>query len=167
MSGIGQLVIVRTDPATQFRGALVTDAALTLDITPPPDGTPQGDGFADAALVAGGPGRSRLRSIGLWSVENLYWEIWLWGNDDYTTPTLVSSGLYPIARHAFVATDGLQIAGVGAFYYYVDGLNWPYRDVDVSSEVHLMLVNRSGGAKTANDGGAIQIQLAFEIPLGH
>ncbi len=162
----GQLILVRTNPATQLRGSLAQNAALTLDI-PMVTTQADGDGYVTAGLAAGRTVRGKLKAISIWSVENLLWEVWLWGRDTYNTPTVVSGGLAPLGRWAFPnLTDGVRIAAAGAYFYYKEGLDVAYEDMDSTSEVHLMLINRSAGAKSADDAGAIQLQLAFEPTYG-
>lgn len=162
----GQLILVRTNPATQFRATLAQNAALTLNLTMPPAGSVAGDGFVDAGLAAGSTVRGRLKAIGLISVENLAWEVWLWSRDLYQAGVLLSGTLAPLGRWSFVTGDGARIAATGAYYYYKEGLDVAYEDLDRTGEVHLMLVNRSASGKSADDAGAVQVQLAFEPTYG-
>lgn len=159
----GQLIPVRTDPATQFTAALAQNAALTLNLAQPVGTQVQGNGYVDGGLASGGSVRSRLRSIVIASVENLAWEVWLWGKDTFNASLTDPAVVYPVGRWSFTANMGLQIAGAGLWYYYIDGLDQPYVDLDKTGEVHLMLVNRSAAGKSADTAGAILVQLNFAL----
>lgn len=155
---VGQLVIVRTDPATQFVGALAQHAAETADLI-----TGAAIGQVDGGLSAGKTLKSRLRALLIASVQNLAWEIVLWGKDTYNTGAIADQ--FPLAQWNFAVNDGAQIAGTGLYYYYVDGLDAPYVDLDHTGELHLMLINRSATGKNAG-ADQILIQLQFEPALG-
>lgn len=161
----GQLIAVRTNPATQFTGALAQNAALTENLAMN-FLTGDKDGYVDPGLGAGKTVKSRLRSLDIVSVENLAWELWLWGKDTFNASLTNPALVYPLGRWAFTAGMAVQIAGAGLWYYYIDGLDQSYLDLDSSGEIHLMLVNRSVAAKTADAGGAIMIQLNFENTYG-
>lgn len=160
MAQRGQLVLVRTDPATQFRAAVVQNAAATLDMLP---GT--GLGFFDVGLSASQSARARLAALSLISVENLTWEVSLWARDTFASPTFTADGSDFLGRVTLTNTTATRIGGAGVYYYYVDGLDVPYVDRDQTSELHLMLIPRSAG-KSADDAGAVQIALALEPTLG-
>jgi hypothetical protein len=162
----GQLISVRTNPATQFLGALAQNAALTLNLTMPITGAIQADGYVDAGLAAGNAVRSRLRSIWIASMENLAWEVWLWASDAFAASPTNPALVFPLGRWTFVANDGVRIGGTGLYYYYIEGLDHAYADFDDTGEIHLMLVNRSAAAKSADAAGAILIQMQFE-PTGN
>lgn len=162
----GQLIAVRTNPATQFIDALAQNAALTLNLTPPPAGSPMQDGYVDEGLAAGRGVRARLRSIVIVSVENLAWEVWLWGKDTFNASQTDPAGEFLVGRWAFVTGDGIQIGGAGLYYYYIEGNDQPYGDLDKTGEIHLMLVNRSAAGKTPGVDGAILVQLNFEPTYG-
>lgn len=160
MAQLGQNILVQTDPTTQFRAALATNAALTLNLLPG-----QGIGKVDPGLSALPSCKGRLQSIGVQSVENLAWEIWLWGTDGFNT---VAQALQrPLGRWSFVEADGLRIAGTGLYYYYIEGLDHFYVDWDQTGELHLMLVNRSVASKSADDAGAILLAFGFQPTLGY
>lgn len=161
MAQAGQLILVRTNPATQFRGAVAQNGVATESLTPG-----SGPGFFDDGLAASRSARARLRSLTLISAENLDWEVWLWGTDQFATPTLLSGDLAPLARVVLLAANAVQIAGAGSFYSFAHGIDLPYVDLDQTSELHLGLGTRSGAGKSAGDAGAVQIQLHFEPTLG-
>ena len=162
---IGQIIIVRTDPGVQFVAGLAQNAILKADLTPPPATLAQGPGYVDGGLSSGATVKSRLRSVLIASVENLAWEIGLWGKDTFNT-SLNPNLVFPCGFVVFTAGQGLQIAATGLWYYYRDGLDIPYVDLDRSSEVHLSLVNRSVGAKSVGAFGSIMVQLNLEPTLG-
>lgn len=162
---VGQLIPVRTDPATQFTGALAQNAVATLNITRPPT-TGMAAGYLDPGLGAGNTVRSILRSVLIASVENLAWEIWLWGKDTFNASTTNPAGEFPWGKKVFATGDAVRFAGAGLYYYYADGLYIPYQDLDQTGEIHLMLVNRSAASKSANANGAVLIQLNLEPCLG-
>jgi hypothetical protein len=155
----GQLTIVRTDPATQFLAACAQNAALTENLI-----QGSGAGQIDGSVAGGNTVRSRLRALLVMSAQNLAWEVVLWGKDTFNTGAIETQ--YPLAQWAFAAGDGTQIGGAGLYYYYVDGLDMPYSDLDRTGELHLMLVNRSAGAKNADAAGAVLIQLQLEPTSG-
>lgn len=163
MAQRGQLITVRTDPATQLRAACAQNAALTLNL---PMGS--GNGYVDAGLAGGKTVKSRLQSLRIASVENLAWDVWLWRSDLFNTYASVAdlATQYVAGRYPFAEANGVQIAGTGPYYYYVDGTDEMYQDLDLTGEVHLMLVNRSAASKSADDAGAILIELNFEPCLG-
>jgi hypothetical protein len=156
----GQLTIVRTDPATQLIAAAAQNVALTVNMV-------QGSGIGqvDGSVAGGNTVKSRVRAITILSVQNLAWEVILWGKDTYNTGAIEAQ--FPLGQWAFATGDGTQIAGTGLYLYHVDGLDIPYVDLDASGEVHLMLVNRSAGAKSADAAGAILVQLQLEPCLGY
>ena len=162
----GQIILVRTNPATQFTGTLAQNAAATVSLaTMLPAGTIIGDGYVDGGLGAGLTVRARLRGLTIVSMENLAWEVWLWAKDTFNTFSVLGD-LMPLGRWSFAAGDGVQIAGTGPYYYYVDGNDQPYIDALRKGEINLMLVNRSITGKSAGDPGAILLQLAFEPTYG-
>jgi hypothetical protein len=161
---LGRLILVRTDAATQFRGSLAQNAVATLNLAAP-TGPGQTDGYLDQGLAAGGVVTARVRTITLVSIENLAWEIQLWGKDTFGTYSVLND-LVPFGLYTFQTGDGKRNAGAGPYIYYVSGLDIPYVDLDKSGELHLALVNRSAAAKTAGDAGALFVQLGMEPSLG-
>ena len=166
----GQHVLVRTNPETQFTGALAQNAGggVTLPITSP--GQLTSDGTVDGGLAAGHTVKGVCRSILVLSAQALDWEIQLWASAMFNAPAWPGSAdpptgaptFLPLGLHRFVAADGKQVAGAGPFYFYVDGLYIPIWDADRQGNINLFLVNRNASAKTAGDGGAIQIQLGIQ-----
>lgn len=164
---IGQIIQIRTNPATQLIAALAQNDGLDLTMTMLPDGTAPAPGYVDPGLGAGGSARSRLKSLSIVSVENLDWEVWLWGTGTFNGSASDPGAVYPFGRWAFVAANAKQIGGSGLYYYYIDGLDVPYADLSPRQGcVHLTLVNRSVASKSADAAGAILLQLGFENAYG-
>lgn len=161
----GQLIPVRTDPATQFISALAQNAALTENLAMRFTQA-GGNGYVDAGLAAGKTVKARLRSIFIQSVENLAWEVWLWGKHTFDASLTDPTNSYPLGFWSFAAADAKRIASAGLYHYYVEDMDTPYADLDNAGEIHLMLVNRSVSAKTAGSNGYILIQLNMEPTLG-
>ena len=157
----GQIVLVRTNPATQFTTALAQNAKDTEDMV-----IGSAVGQVDAGVAAGLGVKSRLKHLTVVSVQNLAWEVWLWRTDAYdvslTNPALV----FPAGRWAFLTTDAVRIGAAGLYYYYIEGTDQFYEDHDNTGEVHLMLVNRSATAKGVAGAGLIAIELGLEPCLG-
>lgn len=161
----GQLIQVRTDPATQFTGALAQNAAATVNLAQAAAGQVAGDGYLDGGLASASL-QSRLRSILIQSVENLAWEVWLWGTDSFNASLTDPSSNFPLGIWSFAAADAKRIGGAGLYYYYVEDMDTPYVDLDNTAELHVMLVNRSVASKTAGANGAVQLQINLEPTLG-
>lgn len=165
---IGQLVNVRTNPATQFTGALAQNAALTENLRIPQGTEVAGLGFADGGI---GSGKSRVRSILIQSVENLDWEVWIWATDAFNVSTSDPALNFPLGYALLAGSTAKRIGGAGLYYYFLSGLDIPLQDEDVitnngPNEIHLMLVNRAAASKTAGAGGAIRIDLNIEPSTG-
>lgn len=145
-----------TDPSAQFRGALTTGSGADLDLVLP-----------SSLKGINGNARAQLRSLTIISIQNLAWELWLWGSTTHTTLTagVTSAGSNVIGRWTFAATDAVQDNNTGDFVYYIDGLDVPYVDLDNSGKLHLTLINRSVTSKLANDAGAIQVRGRLDQPL--
>lgn len=147
---VGKITTVVTVAANQFRAGLAQNAGEDLSL--------QVQSAAVGLRVD-----SIIRNISIVSVEDRNWELWFWGRNTFNEPTpdidtFIGSWLFAVA--------GKQIGAAGLFHYYVDGLYIPYRDLDQTSKIHMTLVNRSAGAKSAGDAGAIRVQLGLEMALG-
>ena len=176
---VGQLIIVRTDAATQFRDACVAQAALTLSLQPfaptagvVPVGPPGLAGFNDGYIDQGLGGAScnfRIKNINLWSAEPIAWELQLWGTSQFNALTNSQyNSIVPLGRWNFVAAAaGEQIAGTGPYFYYIEGNDILSYDAEARGQIHLMLVNREvSTAKSAGDAGELVVQIACEPTLG-
>lgn len=155
-----EVVRVRTISTTQFIAGIAQNAAdvAILDLTPTGLGTTTGD---REAVAAGRHMRAKLREIRIVSVQNLAWEIWLFGTSIIGGAALAAEKFY--GRWPFAVADGVQATGDTFFYYYKQDLNIAYMDQAQSGKIYLRLVNRTAGAKLAAAAGAIEIELVFEL----
>jgi hypothetical protein len=158
----GNVVRAATDPATQFTGALLTAERATENLRLP------------LAIGAGGHSRAIIRHIVVTSMEQLAWEIVFFSRRSFATSPIGSSAFLMSVQ--FAAASSKQY-GIGTpFYYQSIGVDLPYADLDFEDRtlpedqrggnLHLMLVNRSPGAKTAGALGAIAIVCYLEPTYG-
>lgn len=166
----GKFAITRTDPATQFTGALAQNAGANLNLLLPSydaltQPKPYGNGTFNGGTGSGGVAEARLTDVLITSVENLDWEVSLWGNDLFNGAAIAAS--MPFGRVSLPGSGAWRIAASGLYYYHVGNLRIPYADFDRTGELHLQLVNRAASAKTAGANGAIQISLVFENTQGY
>lgn len=159
----GQLVLVRTNPATQFIAALAQNAVGELTMAMPVGAQQAGAGFVDGALGGGGTCRGRLRSITIASVEGLDWTVWFWGNSTFSDASPALAQLLGFA--ALPVAGAKRIAGAGLYYYFLGGLDIPIVDLEKVGQLYLGLQPTSAG-KSAAGAGAIALQLAVEPTLG-
>lgn len=159
----GQLVVVRTDPATQFVDAIVQNAMAELTLTMPQPGDVAGPGFVDGALAAGGSVRSRIKAINIISVESLDWTVWLWGNSDFADANPGNAFLLGFA--ALAAASAKRIGAAGLYYYTLTGLDLAYEDLLGLGQIYLGLQPTSAG-KSAGAAGSVVVQLVCEPTLG-
>ena len=126
----------------------------------------QDENIALPGALAGvnGNARNMVRSIVLQSDENLAWELAFWSKDSFEDTSDMDLDAFQ-SRWTFVTADGIRYAGAGQYYYYIDGLDIPYLDEDNSGELHLSLVNRSAGAKSAGSGGEVVVSITMQ-PVG-
>ncbi len=152
MAQAGQLRIIRTDKAVHFTGAIAQNVVAHEDIKLP------------ESIAAGLHCKAIIKTMMIVSRENRAWEVVFWRKDthDSTDPALDSF----IGLWAFIAGDGLRIAGAGLYRYYIAGLSIPYQDSDDSGELHISIVNRSAAAKTADAVGELEIELGMEDTVG-
>src|SRR5712691_6439594 len=160
MSQAGHVFPVVSSDGTHFIGSLAQNAAIAEDLT------------LGGALGAGGVTAARLRSMALVSSDNLAWEIQVFGSHD--GPNIDPNQDTFRGRWSFATTDAVQIGSL--WYYYIDGLDIPYRDTDLAQhtgagvnvpQLHLRLVNRSATAKTAYGvGGHFRLTTHLEPTMG-
>lgn len=143
---------VRTDKDVNYIGALVQNAGADENITLPP----QCAGVGNTAQVF-------IRAITIVSDQNLAWELDFWSTSGFANADLDLNSY--IGRWTFGTGDGVQIAGAGSYYYYIDGLGIPYYDDSKAGQLHMTLVNRSATSKNAGATGEIVITVWCE-PMG-
>lgn len=142
----GKVFPIASLDGTHFIAALALNAFIAEDLT------------MGSALSAGGATSCRVRSLLIWSSDNLAWEIQIFGAHDgpNADPNLDRF----LGRWSFVAADAIQIGNL--WYYYVDGLDINYSDQDLAAHLgaaqnvpqfHVRLVNRSAGAKASYGAG--------------
>lgn len=154
---------VRTVSSVHFTGAIAAAGAAATEHLAPSTTVPEG-------LAAGRTVRSRLKSIRILSVQLLPWEVQLFhratgiGGSVIDTESFVGTWSFPGSGNI---GDGSRATSDTFYYYYIDGLDVPYEDLDVTGKVHVRLVNRHAAtAKIAGADGAIAIELGFEISGG-
>lgn len=160
----GQLITVRTNPATQFVDAIAQNAMAELTMVCPSGAERQGPGFLDGGLAAGGTVKSRLRAIVIESVQAIDYEIWLWGDDTFADANPENTKLWGFV--ALAASTAKQIGGAGLYYYTLTGLDIPYSDLMKLGQLYLGLIPRTAGGKAAGALGSVALQLYFEPSLG-
>lgn len=158
----GRITRIRTNSLTDLQLACAQNAMITVDIK-------------NNSVGAGGAVKSRIRSLTLMSDQQLAWEINFFGTADYVSLVAVFESVHFLGRFGFQAADGSQIAGAGAFYYYIDGLDIAYQDFDFSNKVrnpvadigvvHVGVVNRSATAKNAGATGRLVVGIGIEDTL--
>ena len=170
MAQLGNVIIFRSDKDDNFTEEIVQNAQEQENLV-----LPEG-------IAAGRHCRCRIKWINIMSTDNLAWEIWLWQDQNGSAP---ASGdmddVNVLGRWAFNTSDGKQIAGAGDYFYYIDGLDVVYEDLDgglgvitsvpprvhAGGQLHVSLVNRSAGSKTPIlSGGYFVIIFGLEPTIG-
>lgn len=150
MAQAGKVAVVSTVAATQLRGALAQNAAAYLSL----DVKGYGVGQRVDAII---------KALQILSVENLDWELWFFRNALQDPSNLDLNRWMGYWRFG---TTAVRIGGAGLYHYYIDGLGIPYQDEDNTSKIHLALINRSAAEKSADDAGAVRVQLVIEPTAG-
>lgn len=140
--------LVTSNPAVDFLAGCAQDAGIAADLPVPKAVARQGD--VSAAIWG----------ITILSVQNLAWEVWAFARD--TGPSGVIATEAFLGRWTFSTADAVRVAGAGLYHYSKMGLDIPYRDLDLSGELHLLLVNRSAAAKNANATGAVKVTITLQ-----
>lgn len=140
--------LVSSDPAVDFVAACAQNAGIAANLVVPKSVARQGDVSAS------------LWGLIILSVQNLAWEVWVFGRDTVNSGVIGSEVF--LGRWTFATSDAVQIAGTGLYHYAKSGLDIPYRDYDLSGELHLVLVNRSAAAKNATTTGAVKITAVLQ-----
>jgi hypothetical protein len=151
MSQVGKIIPVTTVAATQFRSALAQNAGENLSL----DVNSYGVGIRVDSII---------RTLQIMSVEDRQWELWFYGKNSFNAS--VNPDVNTRNGWYWFGVSGRQIGAAGLYHFYVDGLYVPYRDLDQTGKIHMTLINRSAGAKSAGDAGALRVILGIEMALG-
>lgn len=151
MAQIGKFVLANTVAATQWRSALAQNAAENLSLNV-------------ASLGVGLGVNAVIRSIRVLSLEDLQWEFWFFNRNTYDAS--VDPDTNGFVGSWWFGVSGRRIGAAGLYHYYIDGLMIPYQDLDMTSRLHVALINRSAASKTAGNAGAIQVRFGLEMTLG-
>ncbi|SRR6266508_5256391 len=163
-----QTLPVKTKSTAHFTAAIAAAAADTAHLKT--KGNDTTNGVVPEGLAAGGTVRSRIRSIRMLSAQLLPWEIQFYrkatgiGGADIDAESLC--GIWSFGGSGTVG-DGSRATGDTFYEYYVDGLDIPYEDLNVTSQIHLRLVNRHAATgKSSGAAGAVSIELGMEPSCG-
>jgi hypothetical protein len=143
------ILAARTDDTLAWTGAIAQNAGVAYDLVLP-----------SGLFGVNGNALTVIKSLQIVSVQNLAWELWVYkqaAGQQSDPQSDQFAGFW-----SFAATDGKQIAGAGLFYYYIDGLEVPYRDLDFKGKLHMILVNRSVTSKNAGATGNIVVQVGMQ-----
>lgn len=149
MTQQGHVNYVKSDSAAHFTGAIAQNAGELESI--------------DANNAIGITGRSRIAAVVIRSTENLDWELLFFATAAGNHATVGTNRF--LGAIAFVAADADRVGGAGLYLYGRAGLNIPYFDLDRTSKLHVMLVNRSVAAKSAAGAGLLDVEVMLE-PTG-
>lgn len=156
MAQPGRFSVFRTDPAEDFIGAILTNAAI----------------FANLDMIgAVGEMPHLVSSLEIVSVQQLAWELWFFSRETTSIPAAPADDYFR-GRWSFQAADGVQIGATGLYHYSIDGLLIPNECEDYRlhpkkhGQFHVALVNRSPTAKLAGPTGAIEINFVVQLGLG-
>lgn len=100
-----------------------------------------------------------IENVTIQSKQNLEWDVWFFstagGNDaDLDSDTFIDGFNFP-------KTEGGQIENKGQ-YYYVSPTNHiavPFKDENMTSKIHIGLINRSATAKYTGASGEVKIRI--------
>lgn len=157
----GQVFTVASINGVHFTDALATDAIEYEHLVMP------------SAIAGAGTCRAKLRSIRIWSTQQLAWDLWLF---DREVPWPVSPDPNIDGFRGFWEFDaagGKQIAGAGLYYYLIWGLDVDYEDTDYTEHLradgnpeprlHVGLIHRTAQTTKA---GHFRVAFVMEPTLG-
>lgn len=154
MAQRGNVYEARSTPEKHFTEALAPGASESETFDLPP------------SLGSGGIGRSWIRQIHLFSLDNCAWEINFYGKSAFETLDIADNSL--VGRYRFQAAQGVQIVSGGLYHYLADDLSLPYENFDRhldTAPMHALLVNRSS-ATTKSAGASFLLKLLMEPACG-
>lgn len=151
---LGDIYFIDSDKDTHFTGALIQNAIENESIAFPSILTDTG---VHGLLIVG---------ISVQADEQLDWDIILWGKSTFSSTDLDSDNFIDFFN--FPTASGKRIAGANQYYWASPANNVEvfYKDLDNSGKLHVGLVNRNAGAKTAGAAGEIKIRFSVRPILG-
>lgn len=160
----GQLVLVQTDPASQFVDAIAQNAMAELTMTQVPAGQSPVIGYVDGGVSAGKSCRSRLKALGLVAVESLDWTVWFWGNATFSDADPRNERFLGFVNLPASAAKRPANAS-GLYHYFQGGLDLPIVDLAGQGQLYIGLQPTSAG-KSAGEAGSVSLILTLEPTLG-
>ena len=139
------LIYIRSDKDLAFTDALIEDAREDESLA-----FPNEIGRSNEVLI---------ETISIISKENREWDVYLFTKSGFSNADLDLDNFLTVVK--FTEVSGNQIATAGSFYYSQALLAIAYKDLDATSKLHISLVNRGIGTKTA--GAAGEIILLFGV----
>lgn len=101
-----------------------------------------------------------ITGIAIIADEAKSYRLWFFETDDFQEVDLDNDRFIEFVDFD-LTSKAAQIAGTGAYYYAITGLNINYQDIDASNELHVALQNLDAGAKTAGATGEIVFDFAY------
>ena len=152
MAQAGKQYVAKTVATRDFTGSLAQNAGafLSLDVK---------------SLGLGENVDAILRAVQVTSVEDLDWELWFFrttGSGANSADPDVNAAL----GYVVLSSTMVRIAAAGLYQVYAEDLAIPIYDSDRTSKIHMALVNRAAGSKSAGAAGAVKVQLVLEPTLG-
>jgi hypothetical protein len=156
MAQSGNINIFQTVSTVHYTGTIAQNAGATEDIL---------------VTAAGAGVRCRIRSLCVYSVQNLAWEIQFYGAEFATGSAASIDSENFLGRWTFQVGDGVQgptdTAGGsspanavgGNYFYYIDGLDIAYEDRDTTPIVGLGPAQ--GAAVTGGAVGTSTLHMAL------
>lgn len=117
----------------------------------------------DSHLQSIGVNEIFIRSVSVQSKENLEWDVYLFGDNNFNNTDLDLDRFTD--NFNFPLTSGLQIGGANQYYYPSpsNNIQIPYKDEDLTSKMHVGLVCRTAGGKSAGTAGQVVIRFMVDI----
>lgn len=143
-------LVLRSDKDSNFTGEIIQNAKEDENLT----------GLASNKVM--------IKAVRIEAKEALDFVVIFWSKDTFDDTDLDSDTFIEWVRFNLGGTTGVNVirpGGANQFYGSVTGLNIPYRDDDLSNELHVSLMNLSASAKTAGAAGEVIIEIDYEIRL--
>ena len=142
-----------SDKDVHFTGALIQNAIEVESLDFPSE---WGTAGINECIIEG---------ISIQSDQNLEWDVYLFSTNGHTDTDLDLDSFIDSFNWATTTAD--RIAGANQYYYPSPDNNMKvaYYDLSRKNQLHVALVNRSAGAKTAGAAGEIKIRFTIR-PVG-